>query len=259
MSGGQAGLEPQNIYWFERQIETQIRCSKAWGSLTGRQAILHVAHSSGLPEEKLLAIVDAAIDSDCAALNLPAPALKPDVYIFAKPMDLGNALGFAAPVDYGLSVGGWAAVVLQNGWTEQALKPVAAQEIGYVLVHDQLGLFGWPIFNEGIALYFKGWAENAPWVTSPEPTEPTRISELVRSAHSPADFQEGANFIAYLIRRDKGNPDRVKAVVQDMAQARLAEVRLRHQDQGSSDVDDAFKSVYGKGLDALEHDWRTGK
>ena len=242
---------------FMIQVESEVKAGEQWTEVPGRHVIVHYVASPGLNPSQATLVFDGAIESDCKALKIGFPSEKVPVYLYPNSEDLARAL--RANISFpqgGISLGAWSAIIAPRDWNAKDISPIAAQQLGFALVHSEIGLYGWPVFNEGIALYFRGVAGGAHWVQTPLPVEPARITDLVTSARTAADFQEGASFLAYLVKMDGGNPDRLTAVLRSIDEQRLRDLRSPNRFSATGLVDQSFQTVYGHSLAQLEHQWR---
>jgi hypothetical protein len=253
----QPALSLSDLQRFMQQVENAVKAGEPWAIDAGKHVSVHYVGHPGPDLDRATAVIDAAVETDCAALGLTLPTDKVDVYLFPSSTDLGHALGLG-PVQDGISMGKWSAISLDGGFGEKNLASIASQQLGYALVHDQLGLYGWKVFNEGVGLYLRASAEHAAWIQGPIPVESKRMTELVKTASSPADLEEGAEFIGFLIRRDHGNPSRLKVVLADLSEERLSDLRIPGKEDAQVRVDRAFTAAYGESLAKLEHEWREG-
>jgi hypothetical protein len=153
-------------------------------------------------------------------------------------------------------MGYWSAVPEDGKGLSVEIRAMAAHELGHVLVHSQVGLYGSAFFAEGIAFYLQGREAKDPWLEKGRPLISSHVRELCESARTVDEFREGAVFLSYLIALDRQDPTRIKRLLTVLSQERLSQLRNPPGKNWPDLVETAFQQVYGKTVQQLEHAWR---
>jgi hypothetical protein len=242
---------------YEQVIYRQVEDGETWTLAPGRHVALHYVHAHGLNDlsaRKIAAVLDRCVIADCRALALDLPSSPIPVYFYPSVQDLDKAIAINQKFVGGMSLGNWA-VIFPSPTVEQ-LEADGAHALGQALVHAQLGLYGCPLFAEGIAYYLQARYHASPWLAKPAPVELVSLPFLADAAKTPLDFLQGARFIGYLIKTDHGDTKKIKDLLTALNKARIDQIRGIGKGTWLTRVNAAFQSIYNKPLATLESDWR---
>lgn len=238
--------------------EDRLRTAADWQTTDGTYVELETYRVSvyyRAPAE-ICKVLDSAVQADCATLKLGLPTRKIPVYLFPDRASLNRAVGFAGPTATGLSLYGWSAMPAPDAAHAQLFPAAAVRELSHPLLHRECGNFSCLLLSEGLADYLEATANHAPWLSKPAPVEPFSLRYLSGSAQSPADFEQGARFCAYLFALDHGNPARIERVMRLVDHQRQLTLQSSQGPRWEERVAASFKTVYGLLIDELEANWR---
>lgn len=241
---------------FRAQVEQQVKAAMPWSQREGKGVVVNYPSSAPTAQvDRAVARFDQAVDLVSTVLKLDPPTAKVPVYLFPSAEALKTALHIPFPVQSGITTGYWVAIPGDD--TDDQLARFAVHNVESVLVHDQIGLYGAQLFTDGLGVYMEALVSKAPWVSAPRPLQQTHLRDECDGMRRPEDIQEGAAFIAFLLRRDNGSPAHLKQVLKALSDERLKELRASAVGIWPDKVEQVFKNVYGLDLDQLELIWRS--
>ena len=243
------------------RFERRIASAQNWHKAEGNGVVLHYLPENNPPDVIAYKAerFDWALRQNYALFQVEPLDFKTRIYLFPDAAAHGKALGQDEPAEYAQALYHGASMV-DSAWEDRGPEEWGLK---YLAVHEQAHVVHWKQFY-GVyfpimpALLSEGgavWAQNQVKETAfanfgadaPGITEDRSLRTILEEGWG-FDYGHVGAFYGYMIDREQGGMDNMKAFMRMLAQT-LGEDSLR--------VETALQTVYGLTLEEIEAEWRS--